>query len=77
MATCIIRNFGGRRAYAVIRNLPDVARYIKRSEYVTPHISGEQLRHSRVLIAGVENILLGDNGFGVEVGKRLASAVKS
>ena len=64
-------------AYAVIRNLPDVARYIKRSEICERTHSGEQLRHSRVLIAGVENIFLGDDGFGVEVAKRLASAVRS
>jgi hydrogenase maturation protease len=29
--------------------------------------------HSRILVAGVGNIFLGDDGFGVEVAKRLAS----
>jgi hydrogenase maturation protease len=31
--------------------------------------------HSRVLVAGVGNIFLGDDGFGVEVAKRLSAEV--
>jgi len=39
-------------------------------ELVEP-VAGEAVRHPRILVAGIGNIFLGDDGFGVEVARRL------
>jgi hydrogenase maturation protease len=45
-------------------------RFFYSTEEIEP--MGEQLEGGRVLVAGIGNVFLGDDGFGVEVARRLA-----